>query len=77
MEIKTKFNIGDTCYKIINNYNIKKYIIRSIDIAIKTKVTIMYELEDEGVCEDESMLFKDINDIINHFQQEIITTIHQ
>lgn len=77
MDIKTKFNIGDVCYKVIDNYNVKSYNIRSIKVFInntiscKLDITIMYELDNLSTLVNERMLFKNLDEIVDHFKQEI------
>ena len=79
MDIKTKFNIGDVCYKVTDNYNVKSYNVRSIKVFInttvdrKTNINIMYELENLSTVVHERMLFKNLDEIVNHFKQEITT----
>lgn len=77
MEIKTKFNIGDVCYKITDNYKINLCVIRSIEILVNTNanckpdVIIRYGLNKYPALEDERILFKNADEIINHFKQEM------
>lgn len=73
MEIKTKFNIGDTAYRIVDNSRLVKEVIHNIDIHVynSVNVEITYTCESRTTI-SERLLHKDIDDIIANFKQQDI-----
>lgn len=73
MEIKTKFNIGDTAYRIVDNYRLVKEIINNIQIDVYTKsdASIFYTTESRiTICE--RLLYKNVEEIIDNFKKQVI-----
>lgn len=71
MEIKTKYNIGDTVYRIINNSELVKEVIHNIRIQVfnNSPIKIIYETK-SCVTIGEHLLYKDVEEIITHFKQQ-------
>lgn len=73
MEIKTKFNIGDTVYRIVDNSKLVKEIIDNIQIEVytKSKASILYTTESR-ITIGECLLYKNVEEIIDNFKKQAI-----
>ena len=66
MTIKTKFNIGDRCYAVIDN-EIKPIFIESIDIDVsKTGIQVKYRPTTGFFSIKEKNLYTKKEELINH-----------
>ena len=71
MEIKTKFNIGDTVYRIVDNSKLVKEVINNIQIEVYTnlRASVLYTTESR-ITIGECLLYKDLKEIIANFKQQ-------
>ena len=85
MEIKTKFNIGDTVYYIDNMRNsgitVDKYVIDDLKIykGLKDEINIQYNIHNprmaqdrHTVHDDEIYLLKDVDKVLNIIKDIIV-----
>jgi hypothetical protein len=70
MEIKTKFNIGDTAY-FIEDGKMKKFVVDSIKIYCASEsTTLYYEPGDEYWSREESELFANRQETLDFINKQ-------